>query len=211
MSGQRLTPKQVRFVQEFLADMNATQAAFRAGYSRKTAYSIASENLRKPEIIQALQEAQRRLADHFQVTQERIIQELATIGFSDVTHYGLDDVLHLQPTAQAPQAAMRAIASIKHRVRTIRREEETETVHEVEFRLWDKNTALANLGKHLGLWRDKSPDDVPTLKIILERLYESEANSPAAPVQRTQLPTAAPASPDNGHEAGGVGGASKIW
>ncbi len=45
-----LSPKQARFVDEYLVDLNATKAAERAGYSAKTAYSIGQENLRKPEI-----------------------------------------------------------------------------------------------------------------------------------------------------------------
>jgi phage terminase small subunit len=46
----KMTPKQQRFCDEYLIDLNATQAAIRAGYSKKTAYSIGIENLRKPEI-----------------------------------------------------------------------------------------------------------------------------------------------------------------
>jgi phage terminase small subunit len=53
----RLTPKQERFVQEYLVDLNATQAAIRAGYSRKTAYSIGEENLKKPDIQDFLAKA----------------------------------------------------------------------------------------------------------------------------------------------------------
>ena len=53
-----LTPKQQRFVEEYLIDLNATQAAIRAGYSEKTAYSVGHENLKKPEIQKAIQEAQ---------------------------------------------------------------------------------------------------------------------------------------------------------
>ena len=52
----RLTEKQARFVAEYLVDLNATEAAKRAGYSEKTAYSIGFENLRKPEIQEAVQE-----------------------------------------------------------------------------------------------------------------------------------------------------------
>ena len=46
----KLTQKQSRFVDEYLIDLNETQAAIRAGYSRKTAHAIGSENLKKPEI-----------------------------------------------------------------------------------------------------------------------------------------------------------------
>lgn len=56
-----LTDKQRRFVEEYLVDLNATQAAIRAGYSKKTAGQIGDENLRKPEIAKAVQEEQENL------------------------------------------------------------------------------------------------------------------------------------------------------
>ena len=54
MGPKTLTPKQRRFIEEYLIDLNATQAAIRAGYSEKTAYSIGQENLRKPVIAEAI-------------------------------------------------------------------------------------------------------------------------------------------------------------
>lgn len=79
-----LTEKQKRFVAEYLIDLNATQAAIRAGYSPKTAYSQGSENLRKPEIINAIQKGQDKLADKHEITKDRIAAELAKIAFSDL-------------------------------------------------------------------------------------------------------------------------------
>lgn len=52
-----MTPKQERFVAEYLVDCNATAAAIRAGYSRKSASAIGNENLRKPEILEAIKKA----------------------------------------------------------------------------------------------------------------------------------------------------------
>ena len=57
MNNSKLTKKQERFVYEYLIDLNATQAAIRSGYSKKSAYSIGFENLKKPEIIEAIQRA----------------------------------------------------------------------------------------------------------------------------------------------------------
>jgi len=71
-----LTPKQQRFVDEYLIDLNATQAAIRAGYSEKTAKEIGSENLTKPNIAKAIQEAQSRLSNKAQVTVEMVVQGL---------------------------------------------------------------------------------------------------------------------------------------
>ncbi len=60
---QPLTPKQARFVQEYLIDLNATQAAIRAGYSEKTARQVASENLSKPYIAKAIEAKQTELSE----------------------------------------------------------------------------------------------------------------------------------------------------
>lgn len=70
-----MTPKQKRFVAEYLIDLNATQAAIRAGYSKKTAYSIGDENLKKPEIAAAIAEGQARIADKAEITQDWLVEE----------------------------------------------------------------------------------------------------------------------------------------
>jgi len=79
-----LTDKQQRFVKEYLVDLNATQAAIRAGYSQKTAGSIGEENLRKPEIAAAIQEAMEARSRRTEITADRVLQELAKIGFADI-------------------------------------------------------------------------------------------------------------------------------
>ncbi len=71
-----LTPKQQRFVEEYLIDLNATQAAIRAGYSEKTAKEIGSENLTKPNIAKAIQEAQESLSNKTQLTVDMIVNGL---------------------------------------------------------------------------------------------------------------------------------------
>src|SRR3546814_8117 len=79
-----LTDKQRRFVEEYLVDLNATQAAIRAGYSKKTAASIGEENLRKPDIAKAIQEAQAARSKRTEITQDQVLKELAKIGFADI-------------------------------------------------------------------------------------------------------------------------------
>lgn len=71
-----LTPKQQRFVEEYLIDLNATQAAIRSGYSEKTAYSVGHENLKKPEIQKAIQEAQESLSNKTQLTVDMVVKGL---------------------------------------------------------------------------------------------------------------------------------------
>lgn len=156
-----LTPKQQRFVDEYLVDLNATQAAIRAGYSEKTAHVIGAENLGKPEIAAAVASAQQKRSDRTGVKADQVLAELAVIGFSSVEHYTTDDEGRLVLAEGAPASAMRAVSSVKLKTRTIRPRDggDPETVREVEFRLWDKNTALANLGKHLGMFVDAGRGD----------------------------------------------------
>lgn len=80
-----LTPKQQRFVSEYLIDLNATQAAIRAGYSAKTARAIAAENLTKPDIAEALQAAQAKHAEEAGVSVQEWLAELDGIGFAPLS------------------------------------------------------------------------------------------------------------------------------
>lgn len=74
----KLTPKQQRFVDEYLIDLNATQAAIRAGYSPKTAGQIGEQNLKKLEIQAAIQKAQAERSERTLVTQDMVIKGLLT-------------------------------------------------------------------------------------------------------------------------------------
>ena len=71
-----LTQKQAMFVQEYLVDLNATQAAIRAGYSEKTAYCIGDENLRKPNIAKAIQEAMDERGKRLEITQDTVMRNI---------------------------------------------------------------------------------------------------------------------------------------
>ena len=82
-----LTAKQKRFCDEYLIDLNATQAAIRAGYSEKTAYRTGADNLRKPQIEEYIAKRQKELSRSTEITQERVIKELALIAFSNNADY----------------------------------------------------------------------------------------------------------------------------
>ena len=82
--AKALNDKQKIFVFEYLIDFNATQAAIRAGYSKKTAYSIGNELLKKPEIKKFLEKYQNERAEKCGVKFDMIISELKKIGFANV-------------------------------------------------------------------------------------------------------------------------------
>ena len=79
----KLTPKQERFVQEYLVDLNALQAAIRAGYSKDTAGAIGHENLKKPEIQAAIAKARQEQQERTQITADSVVKEVALIAFAD--------------------------------------------------------------------------------------------------------------------------------
>lgn len=76
MAREGLTPKQARFVQEYLIDLNATQAAIRAGYSARTANEIGAENLAKPNIQAAIAAGKKKTAEKLELTQEMVLRGL---------------------------------------------------------------------------------------------------------------------------------------
>lgn len=143
-----LTPKQERFVAEFLIDCNGTQAAIRAGYSKKSARQIASELLTKEPVQAAIRAGMVKLADQNTITASRVLKELGEIAFSDVFEFGPDGP-KLKPLAMISPTAGRAVAGLK-----IRRElggEDKPDAEVVEFKMWDKGDALRQLAQHLGL------------------------------------------------------------
>lgn len=158
-----LNEKQSRFVQEYLIDLNATQAAIRAGYSAKTAGSIGFELLRKPEIDLALAEGRKRLAESTQVTAEAVINELRKLGFSNMQDYmrpGVDG----DPTLDFSNLTRdQAAALVEVTVEDFKdgRGDESRDVRRVKFKLSDKRAALVDLGKHLGLFVERHEHSGP--------------------------------------------------
>ena len=144
-----LTEKQRRFVDEYLIDLNATQAAIRAGYSVKTAREQASQNLTKLNMQQAISEKMAERSKRTGVNQDRIVLELAKIAFVNAADVIDSDDATIKAGATADDTA--AIQSVKVKVIPTKEGEGVER----EIRLNDKLKALELLGKHLGMWNDK--------------------------------------------------------
>lgn len=145
----KLTEKQKRFVEEYLIDLNATQAAIRAGYSPDSAKEIGSENLTKPNIRTYIDSEIANRSKRTGVNQDRVIRELARIAFVNAK-----DVINIEEATlkkDATEDDTATIASVK--VKTIPTKE-GEGV-EREIKLADKLKALELLGKHLGMFKDK--------------------------------------------------------
>lgn len=159
-----LTPKQERFVQEYLIDLNATQAAIRAGYSEKTAYSVGHENLSKPEIADAIVIGQKARAERTQVTADMVVKELARIGFSDLRKVLSQNGSLLHPGEWDDDTAA-SIASIEVVTNSGSSGEDEEgrkiVEHTHKIKVWDKNSALEKLAKHLGMFVEKHEHSGP--------------------------------------------------
>lgn len=156
-SDNGLTPKQNRFVEEYLIDFNATQAAIRAGYSKDTAYSIGSENLNKPEIKKMIEEKTKEFSDKSLVTKEMVVAELAKIGFSNMQDYMSitkdgDPFVDLSALTRDQAAAISEFTVDDY---TEGRGDDTRDIKRVKIKLSDKRSALVDLGKHLGMFTDR--------------------------------------------------------
>ncbi len=143
-----LSPKQARFVEEYLIDLNATQAAVRAGYSPKTAGQVGFENLKKPEIQEAITAAIQARSERTLAEADEVVLELKRLAFSNIREYvewGPEGV-KLKESAGLDDAASRCIAEVS--------ETKSEKGGTVKFKLHDKRGALTDLMRHLGLFND---------------------------------------------------------
>lgn len=159
---EKMTPKQARFVIEYLIDLNATQAAIRSGYSENSAAEIGSDNLRKPHISKAIAEQEEARATRTLITADKVLHEIYQIANCDLNE-AFDDNGDLKPLKDIPVYVRKAIAGI-----------EIDSIYELEkdpsnplklrkveigvtkkIRFWDKNRSLENLARNLKLLTDK--------------------------------------------------------
>jgi phage terminase small subunit len=150
-----LTAKQARFVQEYLVDLNATQAAIRAGYSAHTAKDIGAENLSKPAIQAALVIAQQARAIRTEVTQDRVLLELARIVCFDLRKLYRDDGT-LKAVPELDDEAASVLAGVDVFEEFVGRGKDRELVgHTKKAKIPDKVAALSLAMRHLGMLKDK--------------------------------------------------------
>lgn len=143
-----MTKKQKRFVEEYLIDLNATQAAIRAGYSPDSAGDIGCENLKKPDIRACIDKAMAERSRRIGVNQDRVVLELAKIAFVKMTDI-VDSNGKIKDTATDDDLSCIESVRYKH--------SDTDTGYSVEreVKISPKLKALELLGKHLGMWNDK--------------------------------------------------------
>ncbi|PBJ92088.1 hypothetical protein CMV24_29085 [Pseudomonas plecoglossicida] len=143
-----LTAKQQRFVDEYLKDLNATQAAIRAGYSKKTAASIGQENLRKPEIEKALRSATQERSQRTAITQDYVLSGIVEVvercrQVAPVLDRSGEQILVETPTGELAPA--------------------------FEFDAKNVLKGLELLGKHLNLFAEKDALDIELKRLEVEK------------------------------------------
>lgn len=141
-----LTPKQLLFCQYYLINLNASDAARKAGYSEDSAPAIGNENLIKPLIQNHIKKLQAERSKRCEVSADDVLNELKKMGFSDLANYVNDDY-KLKPLSE--------IKDYSASIQSIQRDEnhgEFGTNVSVKFKLHDKLRALENIAKHIGFY-----------------------------------------------------------
>ena len=133
-----LTPRQRRFVDEYLVDLNATKAAIRAGYKAKYIGTNIPKLLQNTGIAAAIAEAKAERGQRTELSQDKVVNELACLVFSDVRRVFRDDGSVKAP-CELDDATAAAVSSV-----------EFDPEGGFKIRLWDKNSAADKLMKHLG-------------------------------------------------------------
>lgn len=139
-----MTPKQEAFVREYLIDLNATQAAIRAGYSEKTAMEQGYQLLQNTSVAAAIKAGQEALAEKAQVTKEQIVAEFIRMGFYDPASIAGQPMSGPEDIPNLPEDVRRSIVGWGW-----------DRAGNFTLKLADKNAALVSLGRHLGMFTDK--------------------------------------------------------
>lgn len=163
MAQDGLTAKQRRFVEEYLVDLNGTQAAIRAGYSEKSAGVIATENLTKPNVAEAIQKAMDKRSAATEITAERVLKEYGRLAFSDMRRlmkWGADGVTLKEVTDLSDDEAA-CVAEVS--------ETTSKDGGSIKLKVHDKKGALDSVARHLGMFVDRVEHSGQVATFIIER------------------------------------------
>lgn len=155
-----LTPRQALFVQEYLVDLNATQAAIRAGYSSSSAAELGSRLVEKSQVAAAIAKAKAERSKRTGINADRVLEELARIAFSDMGEFADWSGEHVT-LRDSSQIDTRCVVEVKQTAKQFGAD--------VGIKLHDKLGALNALAKHLGLLPEKHEHEI-TLRREAERL-----------------------------------------
>jgi phage terminase small subunit len=178
-----LTAKQRRFVDEYLVDLNATQAAIRAGYSSKTACEQSSRLLANVKVAEAVQASMRARENRTHITQDRVLQELARVAFFDIRRLYNADGSMKRPDQMDDEAAA-VLSGVDVTEQQTFEVDEDGNPHAVptitkKAKVFDKMSALTLAMRHLGMLKDKlehsGPDGKPLITFGTDPIEASRA------------------------------------
>jgi len=147
----KLTAKQQRFCDEYLIDLNATQAAIRAGYSEKTAYSIGNENLKKPEVKEYIENRMAEKEKELIADQDEVLRYLTAVMRREKTE-SVVVTLNKETSKYVPDE------NGTMRKQTVK--EEVPQIVKIPAQLRDSNKAAELLGKAYGIYTDRVEADI---------------------------------------------------
>lgn len=154
-----LTEKQICFCNEYLIDLNATQAAIRAGYSERTAKQIASENLTKPDIQEYLQKLMNDKQSNLIASQDEVLETLTA-------------VMRRQKKEQVVASERHRRSYFDEEGRKVTEDTEVPVTVEIDTKISDVNKAAELLGKRYGLFSDKVNVETTAKVVIVDDLEE---------------------------------------
>lgn len=159
-----LNDKQRRFAAEYLIDLNATQAAIRAGYSSRSAHVQAHELLKNPKIQTLVQDGKNRRAAKLEITADRVLKEIARLAFADHRNFFAADG-GLKPIHELDDDTAASLAGFEVEDVRIGSGEGAEFVRTRKIKTYDKTRSLEQLGKYMKLFTEKhehsGPDGAP--------------------------------------------------
>ncbi|SCU95527.1 Bacteriophage terminase small subunit [Cupriavidus necator] len=152
---RKLSPKQQRFVEEYLIDLNATQAAIRAGYSQKTARQIGEQLLRKPEVQKRIAEAQKARSERTEVDVDYVLRRMVEIDQMDVLDI-LTDQMEVKPVSEWPHVWRQYLSGFDLAEMFEGTGEDRVLAGILKKIRWpDKVKNLELIGRHLGMFKEK--------------------------------------------------------
>ena len=153
----KLTAKQQRFCDEYLIDLNATQAAIRAGYSSNTANEQGARLLAKVSVQNYIQERKQDRIERTEITQDMVLNELANIAFSNIADYV--KVVEKEAVVDGKKIKYKTVDATLTDNLSEEQKKALSVIKEgkngLEIKMNDKVRALELLGKHLGMWTEK--------------------------------------------------------
>lgn len=166
--------KYERFCQEYIIDNNKTQAALRAKYSERTAYSQGQRLLKKVEVTGRVRYLQNRLSDKSGVKAVDVIRELAKLGFSNIQDF-IEKGMSFKDLTELDRDIAAAVESVQVDIRHDGGDSKAYN-EKVKLKLYDKKGALVELGRHLGIYEKDNEQKKESLVEFLRALVSKGSN-----------------------------------